>query len=176
VSFRPDLVACWPFRSAPAGIQILLLRRAQGRIYPGIWQPVTGRLEDGERIVDGALRELVEETGIDAAGIEVLFGLDQVNLFHADYLDALQAEAVFAAQVRPGVEAILSHEHDAQRWVAPAEARELVLWPAYRGAIEQIEWIGTHPDRTGLLRVGAWAIDGSAPPPSSAPPPAPPSR
>ena len=31
--------------------------------------------------------------------------------------------------------------------------------------IEQIQWIATHPDMTGLLRVGPWAIEGSAPPP-----------
>ena len=164
MSFRPDLVACWLFRLTPAGVEILLLRRAAGRIYPGIWQPVTGSLEEGERIVDGALRELVEETGIDPSGIEVLFGLDQVNLFHADHIDTIQAEAVFAAQLRSGVEAVLSHEHDAQRWVAPEEARELVLWPAYREAIAQIEWIAAHPHMTDLMRVGAWAVDGSAPP------------
>ena len=165
MSFRPDLVACWLFRVGPEGAEILLLRRAPGRIFPGLWQPVTGRLEEGERIVDGALREVVEETGIDAARIEVLYGLDQVNIFHADHIDALQAEAVFAADLAEGTEAVLSHEHDDQRWVLPAEAREMVLWPAYREAIEQIQWIATHPDMTGLLRVGPWAIEGSAPPP-----------
>lgn len=166
--FRPDLVACWLFRPGPRGVEILLLRRAPGRIFPGLWQPVTGRLEEGERIVDGALRELVEETGIDPTGIEVLYGLDQVNIFHADHLDALQAEAVFAAQLRPGVEAVLSHEHDAQRWVTAQEARDMVLWPAYRAAIEQLEWIAGHAAMTGLMRVGAWAIEGSAWPPDPA--------
>jgi dATP pyrophosphohydrolase len=166
VSFRPDLVSCWLFRSDPDGLKLLLLKRAPGRLFPGLWQPVTGGLEDGETIVDGALRELVEETGIDPTGIEALYGLDQVNLFHADHLDALQAEAVFAAQLRAGVEAVLSHEHDDQRWVSPADAASMVLWPAYREAIRQIEWVATHPEMTGLMRVGAWAIDGSAPPPS----------
>ena len=160
MSFRPDLVACWMFRPGPAALQLLLLRRAPGRIFPGLWQPVTGGLEEGETIVDGALRELIEETGIDPTGIEVLYGLDQVNLFHADHLDALQAEAVFAARLRPGVEAVLSHEHDDQRWLSPAEATDLVLWPAYREAIRQIEWIATHADMADLMRVGAWAVDG----------------
>ena len=166
--FRPDLVACWMFRDAPHGdVEILLLHRAPGRIFPGIWQPVTGGLEPGERIVDGALRELVEETGIGPGGIEALYGLDQVNLFHADHIDMLQAEAVFAADLRPGVEAALSEEHDEQRWVSPAEAAEMVLWPAYRAAIAQIEWVAGHRDRARLMRVGAWAVEGSAPPPST---------
>ena len=153
------------FRVPRAGeMRILLLHRAPGRIFEGVWQPVTGGLEPGERIVDGALRELVEETAIDPTGIEVLYGLDQVNLFHADHVDALQAEAVFAAELRSGVEAVLSDEHDEQRWVGPAEAAEMVVWPAYRAAIAQLEWIVGHRDLARLMQVGAWAVPESAPP------------
>ena len=163
--FRPDLVACWMFRvDADRGLEILLLHRAPGRIFPGIWQPVTGGLEAGERIIDGALRELVEETGVGPDGIATLYGLDQVNIFHADHLDMLQAEAVFAADLRPGIEAVLSEEHDEQRWVSPAAASEMVLWPAYREAITQLGWIAGHRELAGLMQVGAWAVEGSAPP------------
>ena len=120
MTFRPDLVGCWMFRVTPErGLEILLIRRASGRIYPGVWQCVTGGLESDEKVVDGALRELLEETGFTAADLEALYGLDQVNLFHADHLDALMAEAVFAARVRPGLEPRLSHEHDAFRWLSP---------------------------------------------------------
>jgi 8-oxo-dGTP pyrophosphatase MutT (NUDIX family) len=173
--FRPDLVACWMFRVPAAGqVRILLLHRAPGRIFSGIWQPVTGRLEAGERILDGALRELVEETAISPDGIEILYGVDQVNIFHADHIDALQAEAVFAADLKPGVEAVLSDEHDEQRWLAPGEASEMVVWPAYREAIAQIEWIANHRDLARVMQVGAWAVPESAPPPTA--PPETPSR
>lgn len=168
MSFRPDLVSCWTFRVDPGvGLRLLLLHRAPGRIFPGIWQPVTGKLEAGERIVDGALRELVEETGIEPGGIAVLYGIDQVNLFHSEYRDALEAEAVFAADLLPGVEAVLSDEHDDQRWLTPDEASEMVLWPAYRETIRHIQWIAAHREMATLMQVGAWAVEGSAPPPSS---------
>jgi 8-oxo-dGTP pyrophosphatase MutT (NUDIX family) len=163
MSFRPDLVGCWIFRTTPErGVEILLIRRAAGRIYPGIWQCVTGGLEGDEKVVDGALRELEEETGITAPDIENLYGLDQVNLFHAEHVDALLAEAVFAAHVRPGVEPRLSHEHDDARWVSPDEARKTVVWPAYRTAIEQIEWLVAHPQHAAYLRAGAWATEGGS--------------
>jgi 8-oxo-dGTP pyrophosphatase MutT (NUDIX family) len=153
------------FRVEPErGLRILLLHRAPGRIFPGIWQPVTGGLETGERIIEGALRELVEETAIGPDGIATLYGLDQVNLFHADHLDALQAEAVFAAEVGPGTEAVLSHEHDDQRWVTLEEATGMVMWPAYRESIRQIEWIAGHREMATLMQVGAWAVAGSRPP------------
>ena len=160
MTFRPDLVGCWIFRDTPErGLEILLIRRAPDRIYPGIWQCVTGGLEGDEKIVDGALRELEEETGFGADDIEALYGLDQVNLFHADHVDALMAEAVFAAHVRPTAEPRLSHEHDDSRWVLPHEARELVVWPAYRSAIEQLEWLVAHPQHAPWLRAGRWAVD-----------------
>jgi 8-oxo-dGTP pyrophosphatase MutT (NUDIX family) len=163
MSFRPDLVGCWIFRTTTdRGIEILLIRRSPGRIYPGIWQGVTGALEGDEKVVDGALRELEEETGITSTDIETLYGLDQVNLFHAEHVDALLAEAVFAAHVRLRVEPRLSDEHDDARWVSPNQAREMVVWPAYRTAIEQIEWLVANPHHAVFLRAGGWATeDGS---------------
>jgi 8-oxo-dGTP pyrophosphatase MutT (NUDIX family) len=113
MTLRPDLVGCWVYRVRPDGSpEILLFKRAPGRIFPGIWQCVTGGLEPGERVVDGALRELVEETGIGPDDINALYSLDMVNLFHADHLDAIEVEAVFAVEVHAGVEPALSIEHD----------------------------------------------------------------
>jgi 8-oxo-dGTP pyrophosphatase MutT (NUDIX family) len=137
--FRPDLVDVWVFRSAAArGVEILLMRRSAGRILSGLWQGVSGSLEPGERIVAGALRELREETGIEAEGIAALYDLDQVNQFHEPSVDGIVSAAVFAVRVRPGVEPELSHEHDTARWVTPAEALDLVVWPAYRVSIARI--------------------------------------
>ena len=43
---------------------MLLIERADA---PGFWQSVTGSQEPGETLVETASRELLEETGIDAA-------------------------------------------------------------------------------------------------------------
>ncbi|MBE2258634.1 MAG: dihydroneopterin triphosphate diphosphatase [Candidatus Accumulibacter sp.] len=45
-------------------LQVLLLERAS---HAGYWQSVTGSQEDGESLIETAIRELVEETGITAA-------------------------------------------------------------------------------------------------------------
>jgi dATP pyrophosphohydrolase len=151
---RPDLVACWLFRVDTAGqLEILLIHRAPGRIYPGLWQCVTGRLEAGETIVAGALREVAEETGVDPADIEASFETDIVNWFHEVAVDGLMSEAVFAARLRPGVAIALSHEHDDFRWVPPTAAHELVVWPAYHHAIEQIEWLVANPEAAIVYRL-----------------------
>lgn len=135
---RPDLVDCWIFRVGPAGTDVLLLRRAAGRILPGLWQGVSGSVEPDERVAAAALREVVEETGIGDGGIEAFFDLDLVNAFHWPAVDGVILSAIFALRVRPGVEPVLSHEHDDWRWVPIDEAWREVIWPGYREAIGRI--------------------------------------
>jgi 8-oxo-dGTP pyrophosphatase MutT (NUDIX family) len=152
--FRPDLVDVWIFRDradlaaepaekaappAPAApIEILLMRRSPGRILPGLWQCVSGSLEAGETVAAGALRELVEETGYGPDGIAGFYDLDQVNQFHEPSFEAIVTSAIFAVKLRGNPEPVLSHEHDAMRWVSPDEALRLAIWPAYRESIKRI--------------------------------------
>jgi len=44
-------------------LEVLLLERAS---HPGFWQSVTGSRENDEPLVETAVREVAEETGIDA--------------------------------------------------------------------------------------------------------------
>jgi dATP pyrophosphohydrolase len=155
---RPDLVDVWIFRfrradpGEPAGppkleLEILLMRRSPGRILPGLWQCVSGSLEAGESVTDGALRELREETGYGPEHIRGFYDLDQVNQFHEPSVGAIVTSAIFAVRVGPAVEPTLSHEHDAMRWLSPDEALELAVWPAYRESIRRIVENLLDPDR-----------------------------
>ncbi len=45
-------------------LQVLLLERAD---HPGYWQSVTGSQHEGEALRDTAIREVGEETGLDAS-------------------------------------------------------------------------------------------------------------
>ena len=130
--------AAAPGSGAHAGVEILLMRRSPGRILPGLWQCVSGSLEAGESVTEGALRELVEETGFGPDEILGFFDLDQVNQFHEPSFRAIVSSAVFAVRVGAGAQPTLSHEHDAMRWVSPAGALELAVWPAYRESIYRI--------------------------------------
>jgi 8-oxo-dGTP pyrophosphatase MutT (NUDIX family) len=149
---RPDLVDCWVFRVvlSARGVpstDVLLLRRAPGRILPGLWQCVSGSLDGDERISAAALRELEEETGFAGPAIEAFYGLDLVNQFHEPSYDAVVSAAVFAVRVGPEADVTLSSEHDAARWLPIDDAHDEVIWPGYRTAIERIRDDLGDPDR-----------------------------
>lgn len=151
---RPDLVDCWIFRiAAGGGVEILLIRRAPGRILPGLWQCVSGSIEPNERIALAALREVEEETGFGQESIEDFYDLDLVNQFHEPSVDAVVISAVFAVRVRPGFEPVLSHEHTAFRWLPLEDAWREVIWPGYRDAIERIRDHLFDPDRAPWFRL-----------------------
>jgi 8-oxo-dGTP pyrophosphatase MutT (NUDIX family) len=156
---RPDLVDCWIYRrpatdpNEPADAEILLMRRAPGRILPGLWQCVSGSLEHGERVTAGALRELAEETGFDPDDIEAFYDLDLVNQFHEPSMDGIVTAAVFAVRVGPDAEPQLSHEHDAARWLSIGDAHREVVWPGYRTAIERVRDDLSDPGRAAWFEL-----------------------
>lgn len=137
---RPDLVECWVFRvPAPDAEPVfLLIRRAPGRIFPGLWQCVTGGLHDGERVPLAALREVAEETGLGPDDIEAFYDLDQVSAFYDEGPDAIVAGAIFALRMLADAEPRISHEHDAFRWASGQEAVRLATWPSYRESIDRV--------------------------------------
>ncbi len=152
--YRPDLVDVWVFRlPGPGELEILLMRRSPGRILAGLWQGVSGSLEDGERVTAGALRELKEETGFAGPAIEAFYDLDLVNQFHWSPADAIVSAAVFAVRVAPAAEPVLSEEHDACRWRAPGEAHAMIVWPGYHDALTIIERDLLDQDREPWFRL-----------------------
>jgi 8-oxo-dGTP pyrophosphatase MutT (NUDIX family) len=141
------------FRVPSDGPEILLVRRAPGRVLPGLWQCVSGGLEPDERVAVGALRELAEETGFGPEAIEAYYDLDLVNQFHEPSVDAIVTAAVFAVRLRLGAVPVLSKEHDDARWMPLAAAHRDVVWPAYRTAIERIRDDLADPERAAWFEL-----------------------
>jgi 8-oxo-dGTP diphosphatase len=166
MSVRPDLVECWVFRvvaaTGPADarsdaerLEILLIRRAADRIFPGLWQCVTGGIEPGERAPLAAVREVEEETGLGPAQIETYYDLDQVAPFYDEGTDAVVISAIFAARARPDAVPRTSREHDGLRWVSAAEASALTVWPSYADSIRRVRDVLLDPERARWFRLDA---------------------
>ncbi len=159
MTVRPDLVDVWIFRLVDDAPQILMLHRAPGRVLAGLWQGVSGGIEMGEPIVQAALREVREETGITGGAIEALYSLDFVASFLWTPLDAVMSSVHFGLRVRPDTEPTLSHEHDDHRWMSFEEATAISVWPGYRDGILRVRECLLDPDRASWF---ALTLDGRA--------------
>ncbi len=102
--------------------KLLLLHRAAHRDHaPGMWEPVTGKLDAGEDPREGAAREVVEETALT-----VEFARRPYDTFFFKR-GVKQENAVAIAFVARALNdtVTLSDEHDDFRWVPFADlARE----------------------------------------------------
>jgi dihydroneopterin triphosphate diphosphatase len=121
-------------------LQVLLLERAD---RPGFWQSVTGSQHPGEALRDTAIREVAEETGLDAARHE-LTDWNLRNVFEIypvwrhRYAPGVthNTEHVFGLEVPEAGPVMLSpREHLRFAWLPWREAAEQVFSWSNRKAI-----------------------------------------
>ncbi len=128
----PISVLVYCYRLQASGVEFLMLRRTAK--YGGFWQGVTGALEGTETLLEGAARELHEETQLSPSN------LYQVDLsytfpmedewkwaYHPDVISI--DEYVFPAEVAKNAEPVLSFEHDSHEWAGFDRAIRLLKWP-----------------------------------------------
>ena len=125
-------------------MDVLLLERADN---PGYWQSVTGSCEAGEAPAETVLREVYEETGLDAGQYE-LTDWHKQNIYEIypqwrhRYFPGitLNTEHVFGLRLPHPVEIRLAPlEHLNCQWLAWQDAAELVFSPSNRDAILQLK-------------------------------------
>jgi dATP pyrophosphohydrolase len=120
---------------------VLLIERAD---RPGFWQSVTGSQDPGETLVQTAIREVGEETGIDAtrhalADWQVCNVYEIFAVWRHRYAPGVthNTEHVFGLRVPERVDVRLApHEHLGFRWSPWQEAaREVFSWSNRRAIL-----------------------------------------
>jgi 8-oxo-dGTP pyrophosphatase MutT (NUDIX family) len=130
-----NFVEVCAFRGGSGPPEWLLLHRAKDEpLYPGIWQLITGEVL-AETSLQGALRELREETGLAPLRFWVV---PHVSSFYDSHHDAIVLVPLFAAQVAQDAPVILSREHDRYEWLTFEEAEKRLVWPAQRAGIRAV--------------------------------------
>ena len=128
--------------------EVLLLERAD---HPGFWQSVTGSQDEGESLRETAVREVFEETGLDANRFTLVDWQAQ-NTYeiyakwqhryapgtrhNTEHGFGLELSCVLPVQLSP-------REHLSYKWLPWQEAAEQVFSPSNRAAILQL------PERAG---------------------------
>ena len=122
-------------RRGRLGVEFLALRRAADRTLPGVWQPVTGRVDRGETALAAAAREVWEETGIAPLR---WWALETTTVYYDAIADVVELLPLFAAEIAPDAVARLSNEHDASAFLPARAAGRRYLWEAQRRALEAV--------------------------------------
>ena len=133
---RVATVDVYPLRRRADGWETLVLQRAVGTRCTGAWEAVHGHIEPGERPEDAALRELHEETGLDA---ERLYNVT-VQPFYLHSMGAVTLAVAFAAVVADGA-IRLSDEHARAEWVTVDEAAGRYAWPRSAAALRDAAYL-----------------------------------
>jgi dATP pyrophosphohydrolase len=128
-----------------AALEVLLLERAD---FPAHWQSVTGSREPGETLAQTAVRELAEETGLDAAAHGGVVDWHVHNDFEifAQWRHRyppgtrFNREHVFGLTLPHPVPVRLApREHSAYVWLPAREAAARCFSWTNRAAIEMLE-------------------------------------
>lgn len=108
--------------------KILLLRRRVDQRYPGQWDLPGGHLVDGEAWIDGARREVKEETNLDLLDLEEIFREGRRRYFKSTSFSG----SLFADADLP--------EHDEFLWICPTKISQLKnIGDIYVRAIERAQ-------------------------------------
>ena len=126
-----------------SSLEVLLLERAD---YPGYWQSVTGSREGEEPLLETAIREVFEETGLNARSY-ALSDWQVQNVYdiypkwqhryppgithNTEHVFGLELPVVQPVQLSP-------REHLSYIWLPWQEAAEKVFSPSNRTAILQL--------------------------------------
>ncbi|UCF61769.1 MAG: NUDIX pyrophosphatase [Anaerolineaceae bacterium] len=133
-------VLVYPARKVGDQLEYLMLRRIKAR--GGIWQGVTGRVEEDEGVSEAARRELVEETSFDpliVIDLNYSYSFLIKDEWRSRYpydVDKITVFA-FAALVEADQDPLLDpHEHDQWLWCNFEGAMQLVTWPDNQTALK----------------------------------------
>ena len=137
------------------GWKFLVLRRAEGKSYAGFWGLLTGTKKAGDTVAMTVVRELEEETGLEA---ENIWATEYLTQFYEPEYDEIWILPLVVAVVSSDSAVRLSSENDEFMWLPANKARRRVGWKnlvtAIDNVVEELEiypahnWVRITPERS----------------------------
>jgi dATP pyrophosphohydrolase len=147
IPINTNLVGCHIIRYRPkAPVECLILKRsAETGYYPGLWQIVTGHIQESETAIQAVLREITEETRLNPLA---LYSLNSIGRFYEPLDNSIYLVPLFLAVVPHSSRVVLNpKEHDRYQWCNFQEALKNLAWPQHRRSLTHIrrEFIEREP-------------------------------
>jgi len=105
---------------------ILILKRSDKvRTYKGCWSGVAGYVEEGEKPIDTAFKEIREEVSLNSDDIELVRTINPI-----EFTDVYKGETYdwkvypFLFRTRKKSKVQIDWEHTSYRWVSPSEVEK----------------------------------------------------
>lgn len=121
--------------------KVLLAKRGNPMGF-GLWSFPGGHVKDGEPLREAAVRELAEETGINASIVKII---DTIDIVHKDSSGNVEAHFVLSVFLGEWIsgEAVADSDAMAVKWVTAQQAAKLKSTPGttefVEAAIRQFE-------------------------------------
>lgn len=113
---------------------ILLLQRQEGKSEAGLWGVPAGKINHGEKPIDGAKRELLEETGLDMN----LMDMSALGTLYDEYPEFSFIIHVFTVEVNTKEIKINSNEHSAYQWAEFKDALQMNLMQDVKDILQYV--------------------------------------
>lgn len=107
---------------------LVLQRNDKTKIYPNIWQVITGTIEKGETAIQTAIRELKEETGLTPVK---MWALPMLAQFYERYSDTVQFSPTFCVLVNTK-DVTISNEHIDFKWLNSEDCNNILTLPSHK--------------------------------------------
>lgn len=126
------LIDVYIYRIKRGAPEFLLLLRSAKKIYAHQWRMIGGKVEEGEKYWEAALRELKEETGLVP---HEFWTIPSVNTFYEAKSDQIHHIPAFAVALKDEVIPELDDEHTEYRWISIDELDSYLSWPEQKRLI-----------------------------------------
>lgn len=115
--------------------EFLFMKRAKNKMYPGQWRLVHGKVEEGEKYWEAAIREFREETQLKPIHF---WAVPTINSFYEPQTDQIHHIPAFAIQVEPGHDPILNEEHTDFKWDSIRDIEHFMTWPEQKRLLRTV--------------------------------------
>lgn len=126
------LIDVYAYRINKGEPEFLLFLRSSEKIYANQWRMIGGKVEEGEKYWEAALREFNEETSLSPIKF---WTIPSVNTFYEAKSDQIHLIPAFAVELKPDSIPQLDDEHNEYVWISIEQLDAYLHWPEQKRLI-----------------------------------------